>query len=603
MPLRDYQQRAFDATVDWMKQSAESCVIEAATGAGKSWIIAYIADWLKQKSDKKVLCLAPSRELVLQNHEKFVCTGHDASIYSASIGKSMRHQVVFGTPLTVKNEVENFHQPFSAVVIDECHGITPTIKYIIDVLKRQNPHLRIIGLSATPFRMGTGYIYQYDLDNNPLPEEVAIEPYFNKLVCQITAWELIEQGYLTRPSSEIAHAESYATRDLQLNKMGQFDQKQVADVFERDERLTATIVRDIVQLSHDRKGVIIFAATVKHAEEVLETLPDDESRLVTGSTSKKEREQILKLFKAQRIKYLVNVAVLTTGFDAPHIDVVALLRATESASLLQQIIGRGLRLDDGKEDCLVLDYAGNIERHCPNGDIFDPTITARKRTGSSSAEFVCPSCSSVNEFGLRHNPDQLEIDDQGYFLDLAGNRIEVDEGVHMPAHFGRRCMGQSILQGFSHRCEYRWAAKECEKCGHENDIAARHCEKCENELINPNDKLSLEFKRITNDPKLGQVASVANWTCRAYTSNAGNETALVTFHTNLGKVMVWYTNKYKPVWDVACQAFWGGVAPSVAAFISNFDRAKMPSHITVVKERSSKYYRVNGYHYEVSEVA
>lgn len=260
-------------------------------------------------------------------------------------------------------------------------------------------------------------------------------------------------------------------------------------------------------------------------------------------------------------------------------------------------------IEPDKEDALVLDYAENIDRHCPNGDIFDPEITARKKSSSEGAEFVCPSCSAVNEFGLRPNPDQLQIDAEGYFLDLKGNRIEVDEGVFMPAHFGRRCMGQSIIQGFSRRCEYRWAAKECEKCKHENDIAARYCEKCQFELVNPNDKLSLEFKRIANDPKLGQVVSVASWTCRPYTSNAGNATALVTFNTNLGKIMVWYTNKYKPVWEAASQAFWGGVAPSVPAFISNFGRAKMPSHITVVKERSSKYYRVTGYHYEVSEVA
>lgn len=342
--LRPYQQNAVDSTTSWIKNSCEPCLIEAATGAGKSIIIAKTAEWLASRTDKKILCIAPSRELVLQNHEKYVALGLDASIYSASIGKSMRHQVVFGTPMTVKNDVEKLTREFSAVFIDEAHGITPTIKFIIDVLKRKNPQLRVIGYSGTPFRMGTGYIYQYDLDNNPLPEEVAIEPYFNKLVCQITARELIDQGYLTKPTSEIAHAESYATKDLQLNKMGQFDQKQVADVFERDERLTATIVRDIVQLSQDRQGVIIFAATINHAHEVLESLPAGECQLVTGETSKKERETILKRFKAREIKYLVNVAVLTTGFDAPHIDVVAILRATESASLLQQIIGRSLRL-------------------------------------------------------------------------------------------------------------------------------------------------------------------------------------------------------------------------------------------------------------------
>ena len=130
---------------------------------------------------------------------------------------------------------------------------------------------------------------------------------------------------------------------------------------------------------------MLFAATVQHAKEVLDSLPPSLSAIHHGRKSPKaDRDRIIEQFKAQKIKYLVNVDVLTTGFDADHVDVIALLRATESVSLLQQIIGRGLRIRHGKDDCLVLDYAQkNIDRHCPDGDVFNPTIKTKSAGGES----------------------------------------------------------------------------------------------------------------------------------------------------------------------------------------------------------------------------
>ena len=125
---------------------------------------------------------------------------------------------------------------------------------------------------------------------------------------------------------------------------------------------------------------MLFAATVRHAEEVMASLPPDLSAMITGDTPKGERASIIARFKARRIKYLVNVAVLTTGFDAPHVDVIAILRKTESVGLLQQIIGRGLRLHDDKRDCLVLDYAG-------------PGYDAACRAWAERAEAACTGLS------------------------------------------------------------------------------------------------------------------------------------------------------------------------------------------------------------------
>jgi DNA repair protein RadD len=161
MTLRPYQQKAHDAIINWVRKTTAPCMIEAATGAGKSHIIAAVAQTVHEISKgKHVLCLAPSAELVIQNSEKYGATGNPYSLFSASAGeKSLRNPVVFGTPITVKNKIKRFGSQFSLVIIDECHGLTPTIKGIIGSMMEQNPRLRVVGMTATPYRMNEGYIF------------------------------------------------------------------------------------------------------------------------------------------------------------------------------------------------------------------------------------------------------------------------------------------------------------------------------------------------------------------------------------------------------------------------------------------------------------
>ena len=348
MQARDYQQAAVNAAIEWMIKCLDPAVLDLATGAGKSFIIALIANWLEKNTGKKTLVLAPSKELVEQDREKYLSTGYPASVYCASIDKCLKHNVVFGTPQTVGNSIEKFGSNFACVIIDEGDGVTPTVKNIIHELRKRNEKLRVLGLTATPYRLNTGYIYQYDQTQGgkAMHESECRDPFYHSLLYRVDAHQLIERGYLTPPHAEIDHAEGYDTAGLELNSRGQFDAKQVEQTFEGKGRLTSFIVADIVAKSHNRNGVLIFAATVQHALEIMESLPPDNSEIITGSTSKSDRETIISRFKARRFKYLVNVAVLTVGFDAPHVDVVAILRATESVRLLQQIIGRGLRLVD-----------------------------------------------------------------------------------------------------------------------------------------------------------------------------------------------------------------------------------------------------------------
>lgn len=619
MQLRPYQQDAVDSAIAWMRKSTEPALLGLSTGAGKSHIAAAIALWITQKTGKKVLVLQPSKELTSQNFEKYLATGEKASIFSASANsKCTKHDVVYGTPKTVLNSIERFGDKFGLIVIDECHMTTPTIKQIIAHISSKNPMLRVIGMTATPYRMGTGYIYQYDATGeriSKLDTDETIDAYYHSLLYKINTRALIDMGFLT-PAHTDTTALHYDTDNLTINKMGNFDAKQIEQAFEGQGRLTSQIVADVVQHSQGRNGVMLFASTVKHAQEILDSLPPDNSRMIGGDVNmaKAEREKLINDFKQQRFKYIVSVGTLTTGFDAPHVDVVAILRATESASLFQQIIGRGLRLHPDKTDCLVLDYAGNIERHKLQDDIFEPTIKTYKAKTSSTIEALCPSCNFSNDFAARDNPQKLNMDKQGFFLDLAGNRILLSVGandapVYMPAHLGRRCNGfvQSILnKGKLDRCEYRWAFKLCEKCNHENDIAARYCEKkdCGFELVNPNEKLSISNKVAIAEPSKPTTEEVLFMQVRPKVSNTGKEMLVVTYTTKTLTFRTYYVfddsssflmRKWEDfVYGVFKMRTQFSIIKQGTAEFMKHHKNEMPDNITF-KKNASGYYEVTDY--------
>lgn len=587
MQLRPYQQEAHDAIIDYVRQHVPPCMVEAATGAGKSHIIAALAKTINDMSGKRILCLQPSAELVQQNREKYLLTGEPASVFSASAGgRCMLHPVVFGTPGTVKNSISRFGSQFAMVVIDECHEITPTIKKIIDAIRQYNPNLRVVGFTATPYRMTTGYIYRMDETGKPNSEDTARDPYFAQKVYSIGAYELIQAGYLTEPHVGDINAESYDTANIELNKRGQFDKADVDKAYHGHGRKTSAVVADIVTQSRGRRGVLIFAATIQHAEEVYSSLPPELSCIITSKTA--GRKDIINGIKRKKYKYIVNVGVLTRGFDAPHIDVVALLRLTESVSLLQQMIGRVLRLYDGKNDALVLDYAGNIERHMPDGDLFKPDVKAAYKSGEQHMITVhCPSCSTEQEFSARPNLDGFEVSDDGYFLDLDGNKIKTDFG-EMPAHFGRRC--QALLPvpgGQFQQCDYRWSYKECVQCGHDNDIAARYCKHCKAELIDPNEKLRIEFKRMKRDPSQIQCDNVLQYNSRIFKAKSGNECLLIEFTTEYRTFTVYYRLDQK--WQQR----------NIDAFHAAEDEGLIT--VTYQKNSDSGYYSVYAYNQEVDE--
>lgn len=562
---RPYQKEAHDAVVAHWKQSTLPVVVEAATGAGKSLIIAMLAKTLFDLSGgKRVLCLAPSAELIEQNSEKYRAIGEKCSIYSASIEKSLRHQVVFATELTFKKVAKRLGSEFAGVIVDECHRITNTIQTIIDDMRATSPMLRVCGLSATPYRLQSGFVFALDPNGVALPEHVSRDPYFHQCVYSIGARQLVDMGYLTPLRAGDINASQYDTSGLKVQSNGQYSAATVKTAFEGWGRKTASIVADIVAQTQDAPGVMIFAATINHAKEVMASLHPDNARLVTGSTPKAERKTICADFKKQKFQYLVNVATMTTGVDFTHVSHIGILRATESVSLLQQIMGRGMRLHDGKDECIILDYAGNLERHCPDGDLYAPQIKAAYQSAEAAPmEAVCEDCNRVNIFSARRNDEGFEADKYGYFTDLTGQRIMTEnhkgEALPMPAHHGRRCQHVNIRNG--ERCDYYWSCKFCPVCEHANDIAARFCGECKFELVNPGDKLIEMHQKHKKDPTKPQCDELLSLEYQRGISRSGNDMITVTLTTSRRKFDVYllensnWTAQKKHAFSVATNGF------------------------------------------------
>ncbi len=458
--LRPYQSEAVERTVLHFRKTNEPAVIVLPTGAGKSLVIAELARIAKQK----ILVLAHVKELVEQNAQKYKSFGLEASIFSAGLKeKSLTHQVTFASVQSLSRNLDKLNEHYSLLIIDECHRVNGEKKSqygkVINALKSHNPELKVLGLTATPYRLGLGWIYHHHYHGFVRGNK---ESPFKRCIFELPLRYMIKHNYLTPPKEVDAAISHYDFSSLISNAFGQYSNEDMNALLKKSTRATQTILQQVIQYSENRHGVMIFAATVMHAQEIMTYLPEDHSALITGDTPNSERDKIIKQFKAKQLKYLVNISVLTTGFDAPHVDFIAILRPTESVSLYQQIVGRGLRLAEGKNDCLVIDYAGN------GFDLFYPEVGDKKGDSDNEpVQVLCPGCGFANIFWGKTDAD--------------GKVIE---------HFGRRCKG--LLEddnGLSEQCDYRFRFKECEQCGAQNDIAARKCHDCGAVMADPDDKL------------------------------------------------------------------------------------------------------------------
>lgn len=463
--LRPYQQEAVDATLNHFRRHKTPAVIVLPTGAGKSLVIAELA----RLARGRVLVLAHVKELVAQNHAKYQALGLEADIFAAGLKRKESHgKVVFGSVQSVARNLDAFQGEFSLLIVDECHRIgddeESQYQQILTHLTKVNPHLRLLGLTATPFRLGKGWIYQFHYHGMVRGDEKAL---FRDCIYELPLRYMIKHGYLTPPERLDMPVVQYDFSRLQAQSNGLFSEADLNRELKKQQRITPHIISQIMEFAEKRKGVMIFAATVEHAKEIVGLLPAEDAALITGDTPGAERDVLIEDFKAQRFRYLVNVAVLTTGFDAPHVDLIAILRPTESVSLYQQIVGRGLRLAPGKTDCLILDYAGNPH------DLYAPEVgTPKGKSDNVPVQVFCPACGFANTFWGKTTAD--------------GTLIE---------HFGRRCQGWfEDDDGHREQCDFRFRFKNCPQCNAENDIAARRCRECDTVLVDPDDMLKAALR-------------------------------------------------------------------------------------------------------------
>jgi len=402
MQLREYQAKAVDAVFNYWDRGGGNPLIDMATGTGKSVVIANVNKrLLTDYPDLRVLMLVHVRELVEQNAMALLRAwpGAPLGINSAGLGQRNYHsQIVYASIQSVFRKPELLG-PRHLIGIDEAHMIPREGEgmylQLIEGLREAVPDLRICGFSATPFRLESGR-----LDSGP-------GALFDKTVFTYGIAQGVKDGYLTPLIAKGTGSEIDVS--AVQRRGGEF----VAGSLERaadNASLIDAACSEIIERGQDRRSWLLFCAGVSHAMNVRDALlaKGITAAVVTGETPNGERAAIFRDFKAGRIRALCGMNVFTTGFDAPAVDLIAMLRPTLSTGLYVQMLGRGTRLCEGKTDCMVLDYAGNVRRHGPVDDIYVAPKnggSGGKREAGVTPETVrariCPNCETYNSIAAR----------------------------------------------------------------------------------------------------------------------------------------------------------------------------------------------------------
>lgn len=423
--LRDYQRKALNQLYDWFQEHDGNPCIVAPTGSGKSVLIAkFVQEAIETDPSVRILMLTHQKELIEQDYEKLLNLDPFMSlgIYSASVGRrELDCNVVVAGIQSIYRHTSEVGK-VDLILIDEAHLInhedTGMYRTFIDKMTEINPLLRCIGFTATPYRLKHGMITDAPaLFAQPLIEPVSIKwLQAHKYLCRLTSKATVQK--LEADGVTIRGGE-YVESELQ----------KAVDVPGKNE----DVVREVLKRSDGRKSWLFFCSGVDHARHVADLLSENgiSVECVTGNTPKKEREDILARFKAGTLTAVTNNSVLTTGFDAPNIDMIVLMRPTMSPGLLLQMLGRGMRICDGKKDCLVLDFAGNIERHGVVTDIKPPDRVKRRKGVAPSK--VCPECDEIVPSQCRTCPScghqfESKISESSYQLsekDIETGNIEM----------------------------------------------------------------------------------------------------------------------------------------------------------------------------------
>ena len=441
--LRPYQRDAIDTLNGWFSENSGNPLVVIPTAGGKSLVIAtFVQEALASWPDTRVVILTHVRELISQNYAELIGFWPDApaGIYSAGLNKrDIAARILFASIQSIHKKAYNL-QRVDLVLVDEAHLIPRSADTMygsfLNDLRQINPYLRVVGFTATPFRLDSGLLHQGD---NAMFSDIAYEANIR---------DLIDGRFLSPPISRRAAAQidtsGVGTR------LGEFIAPQLEKAA-TDPETVAAIAAEIIQAGQDRRGWLVFGTGVHHCTMLRDALRSlgVTCESIFGNTPSAERDSIIARFKRQEIRALCSMGVLTTGFNARHVDLIALARPTKSCCLYIQMVGRGTRLFPGKIDCLVLDFGGNIERHGPvdaprvrapsEGDgetpfkeCQDRIVGGRKITGCSETNLIgataCVACgepfareSAVTIQASAHailtsqiRPEWLEVSDVSY---------------------------------------------------------------------------------------------------------------------------------------------------------------------------------------------
>lgn len=398
MKLRDYQREALDALYAYWRNDGGNGLIVLPTGSGKSLVIAAICqEILADYKTLRIGIVSHVKELLAQNYKELLghWPGAPVGIHSAGIGKRDRHnQIMVMGIQSVWNKVDHVGA-FDLILIDEVHLVSKNANTMygkfLARLREKTSDMRMVGLSATPFRLDSGR-----LDRGP-------DKLFDKIVYEANVRDLIEQKYLCNLMSK-ATATILDTSGVGV-RGGEFIPGELEDAIDKD-WITKSAAKEIVAFGANRKSWAVFCSGVRHAEHMRDAIRALGIRCesVTGETPKGDRDAWIQQFKNGVIQCVTSVGILGTGFNHPGIDLIGLCRPTKSAGLFLQQVGRGLRNARGKRNCLVLDFAGLTKEHGPIDLITVTRVGKDKKKGEALAK-ECPQCASLIPLGCQTCPD------------------------------------------------------------------------------------------------------------------------------------------------------------------------------------------------------
>lgn len=404
---RWYQQECCDSIIQNIK-SEHNILACLPTGTGKSFVITMVIDRiLSIEPNARILVCIHTKELVEQDYNTLYSNfpSADVGIYAAGLKrKQCTSQITFASIQSICKKADLF-SPVDYMIVDECHridGDKQDSQYtrFISELKEKNSNFKLIGFTATPYRMGTGLL----IDNQFLDFELVYDATSSE-----TFVRLIDEGYLSNVTCYDVNNYFDVRHNVKVQN-GEYSLSSMNDYINSDLK-TEQVLQDVLNRAKNRKHILFFCCSIAHSLEVRDWLREhgQSAETVSSKDSSKVRDDVIKRFKNNEFRCLCNRDILTVGFDYPAIDCIVMLRPTLSMGLYQQMVGRGLRIHSEKIDCLLLDYVGNLFQHgainlpfqpAPKPQIKDRQEEPDKELPKFKKLIKCPKCQKVSDEGI-----------------------------------------------------------------------------------------------------------------------------------------------------------------------------------------------------------